>query len=279
MPTASGLYYAQSDEGSRDQPPIILMHGTGSSHQAWPASIRRLPGQRVIAVDLPGHGRSSGVAQQSITSYANQMIDFVAAMGFYQAVFIGHSLGGAVALELSLRHPGQVAGLGLISTGAYFGVDPFFLEALSNPLTVPSALLSFQQRAFTPKAPAAVVSKCMETIHDTRSSVLYGDWRACADFDLRESVSHIEAPAWVITGGDDQITPLAYGHFLAGRLPAARLQIIPGAGHMVHMEYPEKVAQGLQQFLNALTAARIAAARVQLPTPSSVPTPQKKERF
>lgn len=268
MPTAAGIYYAQSDEGHKDQPPIILIHGAGSSHLIWPSEIRRLVGQRVLAIDLPGHGKSAGVGLQSISSIANQMVEFLAALGLYQAVFVGHSMGGAVALELAIQHPTHVAGLGLISTGAYLGIDPSFLENLSNPLTVPSALAAFRQRAFGSQANPALVERCLQSMKDIRTSVLYGDWRACADFDQRESISRAEAPTWVIVGSEDQLTPVAYAHFLAGKLPAARLQIIPGASHMALIEHPARIAQGLQQFLAALAAARSAAARVRLPVPA-----------
>ncbi|NLG98368.1 MAG: alpha/beta fold hydrolase [Chloroflexi bacterium] len=265
MPSAAGIYYAEFDEGHKDQPPVILIHGAGSNHLIWPAEIRRLSGQRVLAVDLPGHGRSGGVAQHSIPAYASQMIEFLGALGLYQAVFVGHSMGGAIALELAVNHGEHVAGLGLIATGAYLGVDAQFLEHMANPITIPTAIQMFKKQAFGPKTPASWVERCMEALTKTRPSVLYGDWRACADFDLREQITQAEAPAWVIAGSDDRLTPIAYAHFLAGRLPAARIQIIAGCGHMVMLEAPKAVAQGLQQFLAALEAARTAAARVHLP--------------
>jgi pimeloyl-ACP methyl ester carboxylesterase len=276
MPTAAGIYYAQFDEGRKDEPPVILIHGAGGNHLTWPAELRRLNGQRVLAVDLPGHGRSGGVAQQTITAYADQMFEFLAALGLFQAIFVGHSMGGAVALDLAIRHPTHVAGLGLISTGAYLGIDPGFLENLSNPLTAPNALHAFRMRAFGQTASPALIERCMQVMKETRTSVLYGDWRACATFDQREAILHIESPAWVIAGSEDQIIPIAYAHFLAGRMPAARLQIIPGAGHMTLLEQPAQVAHGLMQFLSALSAARFAAARVHLPTPTPVNAYYKK---
>lgn len=280
MPTISGIYYAEFDEGRKDEPPIVLIHGAGSSHLVWPAEIRRLPGQRVLAIDLPGHGRSAGTAQQSIRAYADQIVNFLGDLGLYHAVFIGHSMGGAIALTLAMRDPTQVAGLGLISTGAYLGVDAAFMEDLANPVTIPSALHQFQSRAFGPQAAPALVERCMQPIRQTRGSVLYGDWRACADFDVREAVAQIEAPTWVIVGSEDRVTPVAYAHFLAGRMPAARLQIIPGGGHMVLLEQTGSVLQGLQQYLSALSAARFAAARVRLVSPNTVTTyqPEKRKR-
>ncbi len=276
MPSAAGIYYAQFDEGRKDEPPVILIHGAGSNHLIWPADLRRLAGQRVLAVDLPGHGRSGGVAQQTIAAYADQMFEFLAALGLFQAVFVGHSMGGAIALDLAIRHPEHVAGLGLISTGAYLGIDPAFLENLSNPLTVPNALHAFRTHAFGPMTAPALIERCMQTMKETRTSVLYGDWRACAAFDQRESIMQIKSPAWVIAGSDDRLIPIAYAHFMTGRMPAARLQILPGAGHMALLEQPGQVSHGLQQFLSALSAARFAAARVHLPNPALIHTYYKK---
>lgn len=276
MPTAAGISYALSEDGNKDQPPVILIHGAGSNHTVWPAEIRRLAGQRVLAIDLPGHGRSSGVALQSIAAYGDQMIELLAALGLYQAVFVGHSMGGAIALDVAARYPNNVAGLGLIATGAYLGVDRDFLENLSNPVTIPTAMTAFQKRAFGPGVSPLLANRCMQALREARPSVLNGDWRACADFDMRESITRVEAPTWIIAGGEDKLTPVAYAHFLAERLPAARLQIIPSAGHMVMLEQTGKVVQGLQQFLAALAQARFSASRVRLPSPAQISAMQKK---
>ncbi len=276
MPTTAGIYYALYEDGNKDQPPVILIHGAGSNHTVWPAEIRRLAGQRVLAIDLPGHGRSSGVALQSISAYADQMIELLAGLGLYQAVFVGHSMGGAIALDVAARYPNNVAGLGLIATGAYLGVDRGFLENLGNPVTVPTAMAAFQGRAFGSGVSPLVASRCMQALREARPSVLHGDWRACANFDMRESITRVEAPTWVIAGGEDKLTPVAYAHFLAERLPAARLQVIPSAGHMVMLEQTSKVVHGLQQFLAALAQARFSASRVRLPSPAQISAMQKK---
>lgn len=277
MPIASGIYYAEYDEGRRDEPPVILIHGQGSNHLAWPAALRRLSGQRVLAVDLPGHGKSAGIGQHAISGYSAQIMELLAELGLYQAVFVGHSMGGAIALDLALHHPSHVAGLGLIATGAYLSVDQGLLDNLSSPVTFHSALQSYQSRSCCQETPPALIDRYMESMKETRPSVLYSDWRACADFDLRGSISQIEAPTWVIAGAEDRLLPVAFAHFLAGSLPAARLQLISGAGHLVYLEKTSMVVHGLQQFLAALSAARFAAARVRLPVPAQVNAFQRKE--
>jgi pimeloyl-ACP methyl ester carboxylesterase len=256
MPAIAGIYYSLHDSGQKEQPPVILLHGAGSSHQIWAASIRRLESQRVFAIDLPGHGKSTSLGQQSISAYSDQIVEFLAALGLYHAVFVGHGMGGAIALEMAIRHPSHTAGLGLISTGAHLGVDPEMAGAFSNPLTLSGALHSFQQKAFGPSTPPNLQEKCLEEMKRTRSSVLAADWFASTQFDQRGSILQVNVPAWIIVGSDDQLTPVAYAHFLAGRIPAARLEVIPNASHMVILEQPERVANCLQQFLSALFATR-----------------------
>lgn len=269
-----------SDGGQKEQPPVILLHGAGSSHAVWTAAIRRLAGQRVFAVDLPGHGRSPGFGLQSIEAYADQMVEFLAALGLYQAIFVGHAMGGAIALDLAVRHSAHVAGVGFIASGAYLGVSQDLLEAFSNPLTLSHAFHLFQQRAFGASLSPSMIERSMAAFKECRPSVLATDWQACAAFDLRTQVSQVNVPGWVITGSEDQLTPVNYAHFLAGHLPAAHLQIIPGAGHMVILEQPERVALSLQQFLTALASARMAGTRMTPTTaPVDAPLSVKKSNF
>lgn len=249
MPIAAGLYYANSEGGNRQQPPVILIHGAGSSHLCWPAALRRLPGCRVLALDLPGHGRSAGVGLQSIDLIADRLVDFLEALGLYHAVFIGHSLGGAAALGLAARHPGHVAGLGLIGSGAYLNVPPELVQQLSSPVTYGAGLQQIEASLSAPKTPPGMLEDALRMLKETRPSVLYADWLACSRYDLRDRVAGIRAPTWVACGTADRATPLAFSHFLASRLPDAELQILSGAGHLIFMEESEALARGLLDFL------------------------------
>lgn len=256
MPSAAGLYHSLSDSGYKEQPPVVLIHDVGQDYLSWPVVVRKLAGQRVYALDLPGHGKSAGFGLQSVSGYAELMVEFLASLGQYQAIFIGHGLGGAIAIEVAIQYPAHTAGLGLIGTGAYVGVNPQMLESFSNPVTLGDALYSYRQKAFSPTTPAAVVDQCLKTMKNTRHSVLAADWLAISQFDQRERVNQITAPTWIIAGAEDKLTPVNYAHFLAGSIPAAHLQIIPEASHMVMLEQPHAVARGLQQFFAALSAVR-----------------------
>lgn len=110
MPVAPEMYYFAYDGGGGDRPPVVLIHGAGGTHLHWPSEVRRLPGYRTFAIDLPGHGKSGSCGMQSVASYSRALLDWVKAADMYRPVFVGHSLGSAIVQQLALFFPGQVLG-------------------------------------------------------------------------------------------------------------------------------------------------------------------------
>jgi len=251
MPFANGLYSSIFDDGTLSNPPIILLHGAGSNRLCWPSLIRRLPGYKVISLDLPGHGRSEGVALQSVSEYAEAVIDFMREMGIFKASLVGHSLGSAIALHLALHHPDRVAHLGIISGGASLNIPANILTAFSNPTTFTEGLDYLKQVLFGPSTSASLKETVLDTLQKTRQGVLYGDWLACSDFDLHDSVEQIKVPTWITAGDHDKLTPPYQSRYLAEQIKNSSLQLVPGAGHMLPLEVPETVSSGLTEFLNA----------------------------
>jgi pimeloyl-ACP methyl ester carboxylesterase len=249
MPLAQGIYYTESSGGEPSQPPVVLIHGTGSDHRSWPVEVRRLSGRRILAVDLPGHGHSPGRPRQSVAAYAQDLIAFLEALQAFRVVLVGHGLGAMVALQTAFEQPDGVVGLGLIAARAHLEAPPAVVEYFFNPLTVPLGWQWFKQTAFSPQTTPARVEACLELLRSARPAVLAGDWRACTQVDLSSQLAQIHCPAWVASGADDRLAPLACAHFLAARLPATRLQVIPAAGHMVLFEQPAALAEGLRSFL------------------------------
>lgn len=252
MPIASGLHYFAHNETLASRPPVILIHGAGGNHLSWPAEVRRLPGQRIFALDLPGHGKSEGVGRQLIDDYAQSLRAFYDAVGISKAVLVGHSMGGAIALAFALRYPRRVLGLGMLGSAARLRVSEDLLEVAANPATYQTAIQMVVDWSFAPSADATLKQLVAQRMSETRSAVFYGDLLACNAFDLTDKVKRVKVPALVMCGGLDRMIPLRYSEYLAGQMPNARLQTLFEAGHMLMMEQPAAVSTALLDFLKRI---------------------------
>jgi pimeloyl-ACP methyl ester carboxylesterase len=238
-----------SDHRTIDSPylPLILVHGAGGSRLDWPKSLRRLPIANTIVLDLPGHGKSDGPGRQSVAAYANIVIAFMDALELSEAMFMGHSMGGAVVQQLALDYPDTVAGLILIGTGAKLRVHPLILDRiLSDPEAVARLLAEW---FWGPDVSADVRRMTLEANTAINPQVLYYDYAACDVFDIRSRLHEIHLPVLVISGDQDRMTPVKYGAYLRDHLSSAELVVIEGGGHMMALEQPELVTSAVQVWL------------------------------
>ena len=215
-----------------------MIHGAGGSWQALAPQLElgnsRL---RVIIPDLPGHGHSEGLAQDSVPIYAEFLHEFMQNLGLSQFVLAGHSMGGAIALEFALHWQEALNSLALLSTGARLRVGPTFLTSLAQEAD---------------GLPASAAQLHPDTDTDTMISSpmsRYLDYLACDRFDRMEAINQISLPTLVMAGEQDTSTPPKYARYLAERIPNAELVLIPEAGHLMPLEAPEQVNAALLNFL------------------------------
>jgi len=238
------FYSANRGEGSA----VVLIHGAGGSHLHWPASLRCLPGARVYAIDLPGHGRSGGDGRERIEGYAADLVGFLQALGVGRATLVGHSMGGAIAQSMALTTPERVSRLVLVSTGARLRVAPAVLEGLRQDFAGTVRLLA--EWIWGPGTEPTLVAEGRRAMEEAGPQVLTGDFLACDRFDVRERIGEIAMPTLVITGSEDLMTPPRFGQWLADHIPGARFLLVEGAGHMVALERPEEVARAVEAWLS-----------------------------
>ncbi|MFM8319496.1 MAG: alpha/beta fold hydrolase [Chloroflexota bacterium] len=250
MPFANDIYYhafAGSAEGQR--PPLVMLHGAAGSHLSWPPEVRRLPGYRTYALDLPGHGKSGGRGMQSIAAFAEAVAAWLPAVGLHRAVFIGHSMGSAIAATLALDYSEHVLALALIGSGPRLAVNPALLDHASSPTTYQNAIDTVVEWSFGSGAPALLPQLVSKRMAETRSSVLYSDFLACSAYDESARIDGIGCPTLVMCGVEDRMTPLRHSQYLANHIPGAQLKVIDSAGHMAQLEQPRAVAGALSEFL------------------------------
>ena len=244
---ANGIWYADHRDSANACPPLLLIHGAGGSHLDWSAELRRLP--NTLAPDLAGHGRSTAPVRASIAENMADIMNLLDALSIEQAVFLGHSMGGAVALQTALDYPERTAGLILIATGAKLAVHPDILSGINSDVEKTSRMIVDGQWA---DGFEAAKNRGYERLMQLDSSTLHTDYVATNAFDVRERLSEIHAPALVIGGTADRMTPLKYSEYLRDHIANAELVVIENGGHMLALEQPQPVADAVKTFLETL---------------------------
>lgn len=239
------LYYAET--GVR-VPTLVLIHGSGGDHGTWTRQLEGLAhATTVVALDLPGHGASSGDGCDTIAGYVATVRQFLTMLGRGSVVLGGHSLGGAIAQAVALDAPELLRGLVLVGTGARLRVFPQLFEMLARDYA--EAVGFVTDHAWSSSAPAELKEQGRKTVSATRPSVTRGDFTACDRFDVMNRLGEIRLPTLVVVGEDDRLTPPKYAEFLTGKIAGARLVRIPRAGHFVSLEQPDEVNRAIGEFL------------------------------
>ena len=237
------IFYLQ--KGGR-KPFFLFLHGAGGTHRHWGKQIQGVRDATLACLDLPGHGCSKGKGRQTINGYADLVAEFMAALDLESPIVVGHSMGGAIALDLALRYGDQVGGLVLVGTGARLRVMPSLLEGLGGEFESTVDLLCGY--LYGPSASEEMVRLGREEMLAIGPDVLLGDYLACDRFDVMSRLEEVRLPTLVICGEEDQLTPLKYSQFLVDHIQGARLVTIPEAGHMVMLEKPQETTRAIAGF-------------------------------
>jgi pimeloyl-ACP methyl ester carboxylesterase len=247
--------------------PLVLLHGLGGAAVNWALLAPALAAERrVLAVDLPGHGRSDPLpAAPGLGPYADRVVALAEREGMLPATFVGHSFGGVVALRAATRHPRAVRRLVLaaaagISSGTRAAERALALVGLVQPGRRLSPYWRLVARsesakravfghwfaadppALGPRAVEAVLSEI--NLHTDTDSA----WRALTRDDPRLDLHRVEAPALVLWGAEDRQLPLADAFEYARRLRAP-LRVIAGCGHLLVVERPDACLDAIERFL------------------------------
>ena len=249
-------------ERAGDGPPLVLLHGyVGDSRATWHHQLDALSDEfTVVAWDAPGAGQSSDPPESfSLGDFADRLAGFVAALGLERPHVAGLSLGGGLALELYRRHPAVPRTLVLAS--AYAGwagsLAPEETErrlrqvldlADRPPEEFVAAVRPTMFAAGVPQATADAFAASVGEFHPVGIRALA---RAFAAADLRDVLPRIEVPTLLLYGDQDVRAPVAVGEALHAAIPASRLVVLPGIGHLISLEAPERFNAELRAFVRS----------------------------
>jgi len=256
------------ENGDALAPPIVLSHGVTLSTRTWFHQLENLPkeGFRVIAFDHRGHGRSVlGEAGHSIDNLALDMKTVVEALDLRDAVLVGHSMGGVAVQAFVTEFPEiaaqRVAGIVLLSTLAYtvFGSRPTRTKARLEQLTKRSpdttwlwerknlgfllARIGFG-RDPKPSHVELVRRMMLECPPETRRDAP----RVLVGLDLTDALLAVRVPTLVVGGSADLMTPPFEARRIARLVPGARLELLPGGGHMLMLEQADRIDDLIADF-------------------------------
>lgn len=244
------------------KPTVILIHGVLNDHSVWILQSRYLAhhGYNVLALDLPGHCRSSGDAPASVEDAANFVLALMDAAGLGHAVLIGHSLGALIALEATAKAPGRVSKLVLIGIAFPMRVSPALLEASStSPMQALKLVNVFSRSTLAPPPSALgpgtwVYGASMALGRRVLASnpnvnVFYTGFKACDNYTHGlQAMVQVTCPVLFVLGKVDQMTPPKAAQELIKLAQNGKVVYLPG-GHQQMNETPEEMLQALRQFL------------------------------
>jgi pimeloyl-ACP methyl ester carboxylesterase len=169
--------------------------------------------------------------------------------GIREPIIVGHSMGGAIAIELALRKQ-ELRALVLVGTGARLRVHPEFLRIIKENYEQAAELLA--SWSVFASADPIIADRLVQDLRRVSAEVTLGDLMACDKFDRMDRVGEIGCRTLVVCGEDDRMTPKKYSRYLHEKIKGSELVIIPGAGHSVMLEKHREFNRALEGFFASL---------------------------
>lgn len=238
---------------------IALLHGIGGA--SWSPLKPALAFAPVLDWPLPGYHGTPMLAETSFAAWAEALRERLDRDGIPRIDLLGHSIGGMLALDFALRFPERVRGLVLYATTpAFGGRDPAFAEAFLRdrlaPLDAGHDMAALAREGMPPMlrpgTPAERVEEAVAAMAGTPEAAYRATVRCLTTFNRRDDLAHVAAPTLLIAGETDPLAPPRTMERMRDAIRDARLVVLPGCGHLAHLEDPEGFNGALLTFLRRL---------------------------
>ena len=264
-PTSPIFAYTGGKAFDPSQPCVVFVHGAQHDHSVWILQSRFLAhhGLAVLALDLPGHGRSDGPPLTTVEAIAERIATAVSPLASPRFLLVGHSMGSLIALEVARRLGKRAAGVALLGTAAPMRVSDALLSAtrddpaaamqMINVWSHSASIAPFAVRPGNPGPGFSVVwenLRLMERIaRRNGAEVLPTDFAACNAYSAALDVAKsLQCPALFVLGAADQMTPPKAAQALIDAFALRTVVVLPATGHSMMAENPDGVRTALQTF-------------------------------
>lgn len=255
------------------RPVVVFVHGAQNDHSVWALQSRYFAhhGFAVLAVDLPGHGRSAGPALESIEALADWLLALLDAAGVARAALVGHSMGSLIALEAAARAPQRIERIALVGTAFPMKVSDALLAAARDDEPRAFDMINYwshstiNARPGSPTPDFSVFVQNRRLMERQRPGVLSTDFEACNAYAGGFAAADaLACPALFVLGQRDSMTPVRAARALLERcrasaaatgLPVPELVEIADCGHAIMSERPDALLAALRGFLGAAVPA------------------------
>ena len=237
---------------------VIFIHGIGAGAESFHDVTPLVPGS--VALNLPGWGDEPWGGEASFAGLADWLAGKIDALADGEAVIVGHSFGGMLALETALTHPGKVRAFVAIATSPAFGGrdDSFktqFLAARLKPLdegmTMPELARGSAKDLEARGVSEARVARFVDSMGALPEKVYRDVVRCLTTFNRRADLERVSQPALCLAGDDEATAPARTMEKMAAAMPQGEYACIKG-GHLLPNEAPEAVAEAVNAFLAKL---------------------------
>jgi pimeloyl-ACP methyl ester carboxylesterase len=237
---------------------VVFVHGAANDHSVWALQSRYFAhhGRNVLAVDLPGHGRSGGAALASVEAIADWIVALLDGARIREAALVGHSLGSLAVLECAARHSARVTGAALLGPAFPMAVSDALLDAAQRDERLAHRLItgwsfSASRQLGGNRVPGVwMTGNAMRLMERTPPGVLHTDLNACHAYaGGLDAAARLSCPVLAVLAARDAMAPPKNAQALMAALREPRVAVLPDCGHAMMTEQPDAVLDHLRTFL------------------------------
>jgi pimeloyl-ACP methyl ester carboxylesterase len=230
--------------------PIIFVHGLAGDSRFFHNQLRFFGNSyRTIAIDLPGHGRSSCISEQSIDVYTRSIETVIKKEKIDKYILAGHSMGGVICIENYLKNKEKVKAMILISTSSYLPVSKSLIDTSINDFE--KFFSKMLPRIFHKKAGIFILA-AQKNINDDVKRIITGDLQLCSGLNYTERLNDIDAPVLLVANKFDRMVPSYLTEDMQWKIRNSKIKVFNNEGHVPFFENSDEFNSTMSEFIESV---------------------------